>query len=562
MAELADRLTSGRTRAADDQDMESRSLELDLLVSDPETVEALLEHPAGEARDQYALAALKIGVQALRWAAGRLDSDLIRQESSRLLESMDERLQTHTRTIHDRLSGELKHYFDPQDGRFAERVERLVRQDGELEQILRRQIGSDDSQLAKTLVAHFGEQSPLMKMLSPDQSRGLLAALRESLEEQLCLQRDRLLKEFSLDNQEGSLARLVAELTKTHGQLSEDLRGKIDEVVKEFSLDEENSALSRLVRNVDAAQRTISAEFSLDNEDSAFSRLNAMLRETQGAIHKNLTLDSDDSPLSRLKRELLAILDTHWRANREFQEQVKVSLEKMAATRAEVERSTRHGNIFEEALCALVQHEAQKVGDVAAPTGSEVGLIKNCKVGDCVVELGPDSVAPGAKIVVEAKEMEGYTLVKAREEIELARKNRGCQIGLFVYSGRCAPATLEPLARYGQDLVVVWDAENPATDVYLRAALIIARALCIRSGQQSQAQTEDFEAIERAILDIEKRAKNLEEISTSAQTIHSASDKILTRARIDRQELTKQVECLREHLAALKCSLGQEAAAD
>jgi hypothetical protein len=46
----------------------------------------------------------------------------------------------------------------------------------ELEQLLRRQVGSQDSELGKTLASHFGVDSPLMKVLSPDQSRGLLAS--------------------------------------------------------------------------------------------------------------------------------------------------------------------------------------------------------------------------------------------------------------------------------------------------------------------------------------------------------------------------------------------------
>ena len=103
------------------------------------------------------------------------------------------------------------------------------------------------------------------------------------------------------------------------------MQSKIDDVVKEFSLDEENSALSRLVRNVDLAQRTIVREFSLDNPESAFSRLNTILRDTQSAIHGNLTLDDENAPLARLKRELLQLLKEHSRENTEFREEVKAT---------------------------------------------------------------------------------------------------------------------------------------------------------------------------------------------------------------------------------------------
>ncbi len=203
---------------------------------------------------------------ALRQARGRMDADLIRQETARMLAGMQGQLAAHASQMNEKLTGALKEYFDPQSGRFHDRVQQLVKPDGELEQLLRRQIGSEDSELAKTLVGHFGRQSPLMKVLDPNESEGLLKALAQTLETQLEAQRNHVLREFSLDNKEGALARMVGELTTNHGQLTEALEKKIETVVGEFSLDKEDSALSRLVRNVDGAQKTITREFSLDNE--------------------------------------------------------------------------------------------------------------------------------------------------------------------------------------------------------------------------------------------------------------------------------------------------------
>src|SRR4029077_19939950 len=181
------------------------------------------------------------------------------------------------------------------------------------------------------------------------------------------------------------------------------------------------SALSRLVQNVDRAQRTITNEFSLD---------------------------SDTSALSRLKRELHDLLAVTEKKNQAFQEEVKVSLARIVTARQEADRSTRHGLVVEDAVCEFLAREAQHAGDIAIPTGHGTGLIKNCKVGDCVIELGPDSAAPGSKIVVEAKEEAGVTLARAREEIETARKNRGADWGLFVFSSKTAPTGLEPFQRY------------------------------------------------------------------------------------------------------------------
>ncbi len=499
-------------------------LELILSVSDRETIDELSTYPEGE-REQFALQALRIGVLALRQARGRIDADLIQRETQRMLAALEGRLSSYSLQMHEKLSGSLKEYFDPGSGRFHERVQQLIKHDGELEQVLRRQIGGSDSELCKTLLAHFGHQSPLMQLLSPTESQGLLAALRQTLETQLTNQREHVLKEFSLDNKEGALARMIGELTSSHGQLAEVLEKKISVVIEEFSLDKEDSALNRLVRNVDRAQTTITREFSLDNDGSA---------------------------LARLRRELMGLMEKQVETNTKFQEEVKVTLSSMVARREEAERSTRHGMAFEDAVCAFIEYHAQQSGDVATRVGNTTGMIKNSKVGDCLLELGPDCAAAGAKIVIEAKQQGTYNLQQARVEIETARKNRNAQIGLFVFSKRTAPECLEEVFRSGDDVFVLWDPDEQATNLHLKIGLALARALCIRVEKRQQSQAADFEAITAAILDIEKQSGMLGEASKHAETIKNGAEKILDRVRITRKSLEKQVEVLNERIADLR----------
>ena len=510
------------------------SLQLDLIVQDEDTILELVKYTEGSERNQFALKALRIGILALRQARGEIDAERVRRESDRLLETLQQSLEQHACRINESVAQVLKEYFDPQSGRFQERVERLVRQDGELESVLKRHIGRNDSELAKTLADHFGETSPLMKVLSPDQSQGLLANLQKLVEQQLAAQREQVLKQFSLDNKESALSRFIDELTERQGELTEQLHDRIDEVVKEFSLDDETSALSRLVRNVDHAQRTITREFSLDEESSA---------------------------LSRLKRELVGMLEDQAEKARKFQEEVLSTLKSMSARKKESERSTRHGLVFEQAVCEMVQRTAQGAGDIATPTGNSVGLIRNCKVGDCVWELGPDNAAAGAKIVVEAKENATYDLQKAREEIELARKNRGAQVGLFVFSRKTAPDGLDPIQRIGRDIFVVWDSEDVDSDLYLRVGLILAKALCVRSGRHSTKAKADFEAIDSAILEIEKRTGKLEQINTWAETIKGNAGKIIDEVRKTREAIERQKDVLLQKIEELK-HLQDEASED
>jgi hypothetical protein len=555
MAGVADQRTvrAARLFSADGAEL-PETLELQLTVVDRDTIEELLSYPCGEGRELVALNALRIGVLALKQARGRIDADLIQRETQRMLAGMESQLSAHASQIQEKLAGSLKEYFDPESGRFPERVQQLVKQDGELEQLLRRQIGGDDSQLCKTLLAHFGQQSPLMKLLNPSESEGLLAALGQTLESQLTAQRNHVLREFSLDNKEGALARMIGELTTNHGQLTEALQKKIDTVVAEFSLDKEDSALSRLVSNVDRAQRTITREFSLDDDSSALSRLATMLQNTRTAIDGNLTLDGESSSLARLRRELLSILQAHTETNSAFQEEVKVALGKMIARREESQRSTQHGLAFEDAVCGYLEYHAQQTGDIATRTGATTGLIKNCKKGDCVVELNPDSAAPGAKVVIEAKEKAGYTLTEARAEIETARQNREAQVGLFVFSKKTAVCGFDDVFRSGNDVFVVWDPEDSETNLHLKIALTLARALCIRVEQQNESQAADFAAITEAILEIEKQSQSLAEVTRSAETIKSGAEKVLDRVRITRKSLERQVEILQARVGDLKAA--------
>lgn len=531
-------------------------LKLQLEVHDADTIAELVQQESAGLQNEYALKALRIGVLALRQARGAVDADAVRRESDRLLISLQERLNQHSELVNDRVNNILQMYFDPKSGHFHERLDRLIKRDGELEELLRRQIGQEDSELRKTLSSHIGEDSHIMKMLSPDESRGVLAALRETLEQQLKVQRDHVLNQFSLDNREGALSRFIGELTDRQGKLSEKLEGRLDEVVKEFSLDEDDSALSRLVRNVERAQKTITSEFSLDEETSALSRLKQLLEKTNTTIHQQLSLDDDSSPLARLKREMFKLLQEQNETARNFQEEVRVVLETMKARKEEADKSTRHGLTFEDAVFAFTQNEASKLGDVAEATGNSTGLIKNSKVGDCVVTLGPESAAPDVKVVVEAKEDQSYNLTKARLEIEVARKNRGAQVGIFVFSSRTVPEGIDLLTRYGHDIVVVWNPEEPATDLYFKAAISLARALCVRDARRNDSTTADFEAIDKAILEIEKRAGGLEDIEKWIKTIQSNADKILKKVETGRRSFDRQVEILRERTADLKQMLG------
>jgi hypothetical protein len=498
-------------------------LELTLRIEDPEVVEALTEAPDGRARHDLAVQALRIGVLALSQARGRIDADAVRREGDRVVAQLAAQLREHDGSV----ARHLKEYFDPKSGRLAERLERLVAKDGELESVMRGQVGRGDSELARALAEKIGAESPLMKALSPAEASGVVASLRETVARALEEHRTRITREFSLDDPASALSRFADLLKARHGELGKSVEEAVGRVVGEFSLDDEDSALSRLVRQVEQAQQRITSEFTLDAKSSA---------------------------LARIRSELLGVLEAQRQANDAFQTEVKTALAAMAARKAEAARNPAHGVDFEAEVGRVLERLAGQ--DVLTCTGRLVGLVKNRVVGDFVLELGPDAAAAGSRIVFEAKEKADYRLDTAREELDLARKNRDAEVGVFVFSRRTAPEGLPPFTRHGNDIFIVWDASDAATDVYLEAAVSVARALCTRAATHREQSEADFEGIDRAVRSVEKLSGGLDEIQTSSTTIQSGAEKILNRVRLMRAELARQVSQLDELVGDLKSSLG------
>lgn len=527
-------------------------MQVELLISDPELVAEIQQFSDDQKQEEFILRALKVGILAIKQARGQIDAETIRNEGKQLMEKLQSRLDHHSTLIQNSVDSQLKHYFDPESGRLQERLNRLLNKDGDLERVLQRHLGEQDSELVRTLSTHLGKESPLLRHLDPEQSDGLLVLLKKSVDEELNLQREKILKEFSLDHKQGALSRFIHELMEQHGKLSGALSEKIDAAVSEFSLDDDQSALSRLVKNVHQAQRTITAEFSLDEENSALSKLKRILESTQNSINSQLTLDDEDSALSRLRRELTEILQEQQKSSREFQQEVTSTLNAMKARKEQAARGTAHGIEFEAALYAFIEFESKQTDDIVSPTGNTTGNIKNCKVGDVTIELGPESAAPGAVIVIEAKDKAGYQLAQAREEINTARNNRNAQIGLFVFAKNSAPEHLEPLSRIGNDVFLVWDPEESTTDLYLRVGLTLARALSVRARQHNDSHSGDFLEVDKAILEIEKQVNSLDDLQTWVGTIANNSEKILKKVNSMRKSLSNQVEILRERTDSLK----------
>jgi hypothetical protein len=500
-------------------------LVLTLEVRDPEVVAELEKHPEGPTRNRYALGALRLGVIALRQASGQLDSAAVREAGQEILGELRELLTERGSKITGEIGSALRQYFDPSTGTLPQRIESLIRNDGDLERALRAHLAPENSTIARTLAAHLGEDSPLFKLLSPDDAQGLKARIQSMLGEVLEEQQQQILSEFSLDTEESALSRLLRKVRESNGDLTTNVKAQVEALIGEFSLDKPDSALSRLVGKVETAEEMIG---------------------------KNLTLDDEGSSLSRLKRELQTTIDGLVKNNADFQSEVREALARMQAHREAAAKSTLHGLDFQDQFGQLLDAEARRLNDIPEKTSATTGAIPYCKKGDFVTTLNSDSAAPGARIVWEAKSDKSYGLPEALQEIEQARKNRRAQVGVFVFAQSAAPDGLEPFARYGSDLVIVWDPDDPSTDLYVKAALSVARALVIRETHESAESEQALKAIELSTRAVEKQIEHLAQIKTWAETVKSNGEKIADRAGRMNEVLVQAVEELDRQLAALK----------
>lgn len=476
----------------------SNGLDLALRVTDPDVLAELSKLAEPAEREAFALAALRIGVLAIRQAGGALDERAVRDAGKEMVAQFDRTMAEHRLETISKVKEELKAYFDKSSGKVPAMMEELTRSGGSVDRMLKQHLAGDASTLAHTLTQHVGQQSPLLQMLSPEQKSGLLSRVEELVKKNLEEQRSTLLGEFDLNR--------------------------------------EQSALSRLVKQMKDGQGTLERNFA----------------DTIGKLASEWSLDNKDSSVSRFKGDVAATLEKMIAGQASFQKEVAVQLAALQARREVEEVTPRKGANFEEALGQALQAEAQRAREIYHPVGLLIGELNNCRVGDFVLEFGPESAAPGQRIVVEAKFKAECSLKAALEELAVARPNRKAQVGVFVFAKSIAPAGLARFQRHGNDVVIVWDAEDPSTDLWLVAALEVARALIVRGSRESAANAESLGELDTAIAQVEKDSAILAEIGKWADSIGVSASKIRHESDNLAKKIARRIADMKDGVETLK----------
>jgi hypothetical protein len=514
---------------------------VEVLVSDqrPDTIQTFDELNEAQRR-QLAHDAWHVGLRALMNAYRQADEARLKDIGKTLSTDLDEQLRQHAELQEKSIAVALERYFDPQSGELAERLRQSVGEGGTLPRLLQQHLGPRNSILVETLTKHVGEESPLFRRLSPTDSEGLVCVLSERLRTILQQEHGEFQKALDPLCADGAVGRFIT-------KLREELERADDDQGKQLKI----------------------ALAALDTSDEG-SLLNQLRRETQQArteLLQAINPAHEGSPLAVIRTSLNELLSQHAKSTREqleearkqaaeFQRDVRDAVQRIETKRREDQRSARGGGVFEDAVAEFTQRSLGGLGYVVDTTGNVVGLRPSCKVGDVVIQFPADHAFAGNRVVIEAKRDKGYTISRALDEIANARKNRDAGAGIFVLAQSHAAAGFQTFARYGQDIVVVWDDENPRTDPFLQAALMVALGLATRS--KCSAEAGDLQALQAIEQRITQEIDRLEKIRKSADTIRRQADLIEKETGVGEKKLAKMLDDAKKTLGALNVELRDE----
>jgi hypothetical protein len=496
---------------------------------------------AADQQEDLAYDAWTIGLRALGNAYAAAQEARLQDIGGALVADIDRQLKLHVQSQQETIASVMAKFFDPKDGQVTQRLSAFVDNQGGLARLLDRYLSPQNSVLSEALARQVGESSPLFRKLSPSDSEGLVKTLEVQLRAVMADGHADIVQALDPLAEDGAVARFLR-------TLREELKGADEDRAKQLSV-----ALASLDAN---------------NEHSLFSRL---VRETHLArvdVLSAINPDAPHSPMAILKGTLTTLLreqgaqileatSQQQARQADFEKEVREALARIETRRALDRKSVRGGFDFEDAVLQFLGDAINSAPCSVESTGLTVGDLGRSKKGDAVLRFTVESAFAGAAVVFEAKRELGYTAQKALDELDIARKNRDAVAGVFVLARSHATPGFPSFARYGSNVLVTWDQDDPSTDPYLRAAMLLGMALVTRakvSGDQGDVA---------ALRDVEQRIEielgRLEKMEKHNDSIRRSSDGISDEIRKARKGLDLLLRKAQGTLRALNVELQEEA---
>lgn len=432
---------------------------------------------------------------------------------STLVTEIEHRFTEYVTKQQESIGETLRGYFDPRDGKVTLRLEAFLKNDGELSRTLATYLAPETGALAKTLAREVGDQSPLLRKLSATDAEGVVTMIERALQSTLQQNQASLTRALDPLAPDGAVARLMAELRREMSKADKDQSEKLAAVTKALDANDENSLLSRLLRESQTASRSVMHSMNPDVPGSAL----AVLKSSLTTVLEGYGKRQDEAFQAFDDRQL------------KIEQGVREAVARLDERRKSDSRTTRGGIAFEEAVAVFAHAAAVGAPIVVEAVGKSVGRGPSCKVGDVVMRYSAESIYARSALVIEAKRDASYGVARALEELAVARTNRDATAGLFVMARSHAPAGFGGLRRFGDDILVAWDPEDPSTDPYLDAAIILGLALAARG-----SRTEHTGEID-ALADIEHRI-------TQELDRHEKMQKLTERIRKDAEAISEHIK--------------------
>lgn len=491
------------------------------------------------ARNQLALDAWSIGLRALANAHAAAQESKLKDVGVALLGDMDRQLRAHVEQQQQTIGAVLTRFFDPTDGQVSQRLAAFVGDHGVLARQLERYLSPQNGVLAEALARQVGETSPLFKKLSPTDSAGLVKVLEGQLRQVMGESHAVLVRALDPLAEDGAVARFLKSLRDELKGADDDRQKQLAAALAALDANDENSLLSRLVRETHRARQTVLAAVNPDTPSSPLAILKTSLTQL---LHEQANTQ-------------LALAKRHEERQVQFEKEVREALARMETKRALDQKTTRGGLEFEEAVIAFIGAATQGAPCVVDITGATAG-VGRCKKGDAVVRYTDESAFAGARVVFEAKRDATYTVPKALTELELARKNRAATAGVFVLARSHASDHFPGFARHGNNVLVAWDDQDPATDAYLHAAILLGLGLVTRT--RTAGNPEDIAALRDIESRIETELSRLEKMQKCSEAIRRNVDGISEEIRKGRNALDLLLRKAQSTLGALNVEVVDE----
>lgn len=494
-----------------------------------------------EQREQLVVDAWSIGLRALHNAHSAAQESKLKDVGEALVSDIDRQLRAHVDQQQATIATVLGRFFDPKDGQVTQRLAAFVDDDGLLARLLDKYLGPQNSVLTEALARQVGESSPLFKKLSPTESDGLVKILEGQLQIVMNQGHAELVRALDPLAEDGAVARFLRSLREELKGADEDRAKQLSAALAALDANDEGSLLSRLVRETHQAREEV---LSAVNPDAPNSPM--------GILKVSLTKLLQDQAATQNE-----VAKQHEARQAEFEKEVREALARIETKRSLDQKSTRGGLDFEDAVISFVRAATQGAPCVFDVTAATAG-IGRCKKGDAVLRFTEESAFAGAGVVFEAKRDATYTVQRAIDELDAARKNRNAAAGVFAMARSHANDVFPRFARFGSNVLVTWDDQDPATDAYLHAAVLLGMALVMRSRTTGDAS--DIAALRDVEARIEGELSRLEKMEKHSDAIRKNVDGISDEIRKAQKALDLLLRKAQSTLRALNVELHDEGA--